>query len=194
MNQEVEIELKNLLTKEEFQDLMNYFSIPETSFTTQTNYYFDTDADTLKKNGSALRIRKKQNTYTLTLKQPHGEDLMEFSDTLTEDEARHMIEGTKTPESEVLRHIEKTFEIQPSSLHCSGSLMTSRHERPYESGLLVLDHSKYLSVEDFEVEFEVPNRKQGEKEFKELLQKFQIPLRETPNKIKRFFDHKESLS
>ncbi len=68
MTQEIEIEFKNIVTKEEFDTLCKSFSIE--AFTKQVNHYFETPDFSLKEAGSALRIRHKGATYTLTLKQP----------------------------------------------------------------------------------------------------------------------------
>jgi uncharacterized protein YjbK len=92
--------------------------------------------------------------------------------------------------SKLVDYLRETHNIDFQQLLHLGSLQTSRYEQSYRSGLLVFDHSSYLGVEDFELEFEVPDRKQGEIEFAELLRKFDIPSRTTPNKIQRFFDAK----
>ncbi|MCF6136863.1 CYTH domain-containing protein [Pseudalkalibacillus berkeleyi] len=192
MKQEIEIELKNLVTNDEFSQLIHHFSIPENSFKNQTNYYFDTNNFDLKQNHCALRIRRKSNTYTLTLKEPYEEGLLESHESLTKENALQLIDGKAFSSSEILKHIESKYGISKLSIEYLGSLETKRSEYPYKSGLLVLDHSKYLGKEDYELEFEVPERTQGEMEFNDLLKTFSIPQRKTPNKIQRFFDYKKS--
>lgn len=192
MEQELEIELKNLVTDREFETLTRHFSVTEDQFKTQTNYYFDTEDFKLKQKGCALRIRHKGDTYTFTLKEPHGEGLLESNETLMEDEALRLINGNAIASSDLLQHIEGKYGIACSDLSSLGALKTSRYERPFQSGLLVFDHSMYLGVEDFELEYEVTNRKQGEAEFEALLREFNIPQRQTPNKIQRFFDRKNN--
>lgn len=194
MKQEIEIELKNLMTKDEFSQLIKHFSIPESSFKKQINYYFDTTDFNLKQNHCALRIRHKSNTYTLTLKEPYEEGLLESHETLTEEEAQQLMDGKEFTSNDILNHIESKYGISKLSIEYLGSLETTRSEYPYKSGLLVFDHSKYLGKEDYELEFEVPERTQGEREFNDLLQTFSIPQRKTPNKIQRFFDYKQSKS
>ena len=58
MNQEIEIEYKNIITLEEYDKMLNYYSKREniTSWQ-QSNYYFDTPDLQLKKDHSALRLR-----------------------------------------------------------------------------------------------------------------------------------------
>ena len=60
MKQEIEIEFKNIITQEEFKQLLYTFSIKDEDFITQENHYFDTETFSLKNNGCALRIRKKK--------------------------------------------------------------------------------------------------------------------------------------
>ena len=56
------------------------------------NHYFETPDFSLKEAGSALRIRHKGETYTLTLKQPAEIGLLETHQVVTEDEAKMMME------------------------------------------------------------------------------------------------------
>jgi uncharacterized protein YjbK len=190
MEQELEIELKNIVTEKEFQTLTRHFSVTEDQFKSQTNYYFDTQDFKLKKEGCALRIRHKEDTYTFTLKEPHGDGLLESNETLMEDDALQFINGDTIHSSDLLQHLEEKYGIACSDLSSLGALKTSRYEQSFQSGLLVFDHSMYLGVEDFELEYEVTNRKQGEAEFEALLHEFNIPKRQTRNKIQRFFDQK----
>ena len=185
MNQELEIEFKNLLTEEEFQRLLAAFSITEKQFLMQENYYFDTPNFSLKDNGAALRIRTKEGAHTLTLKQPVKDGLLETHQKVTEKQAISMLNGGPLIEGEI-NNIINFFDIDVSRVQYFGSLKTSRAEINYKSGILVFDHSHYLQVDDYEIEFEVTDRQTGEIEFNELLQSFQIPKRETENKIRRF--------
>ncbi|WLD94926.1 CYTH domain-containing protein [Alkalihalobacillus sp. AL-G] len=193
MNQEVEIELKNLVNKQEFEQIMLHFGLTLASFVEQTNYYFDTTDFRLKELGCALRIRQKKNQYTFTLKQPHGEALLETHELLNEQTAHKFISGKLNEKSDMMNLLQHKLNIEPSSLRSLGSLTTCRAEINYQSGLLVFDHSMYLHHEDFEIEFEVKDAAQGKYEFEQFLQKFNIPKRKTPNKIRRFFDVKKSL-
>ena len=52
MHQEIEIEFKNLLTKEEFYLLCERFSLSEADFIMQENHYFDSEDFALKNKGS----------------------------------------------------------------------------------------------------------------------------------------------
>ena len=102
MTQEIEIEFKNIVTKEEFDTLCKSFSIE--AFTKQVNHYFETPDFSLKEAGSALRIRHKGETYTLTLKQPAEIGLLETHQVVTEDEAKMMMETNTIIQGAVVDH------------------------------------------------------------------------------------------
>ncbi|WP_080874971.1 CYTH domain-containing protein [Oceanobacillus timonensis] len=191
MSQEIEIEFKNLLTVQEYNQLAgDLFSQAETI--EQTNYYFETPSFDLKENGSALRIRKKNGTYTLTLKEPHPDGLLETHDKLTEKEFLSWTAGTPSEAPNVIAQLKK-MSMDVAALEYLGSMVTFRKEIPYQNTLLVLDKSIYLDTEDAELELEATSKNHGEKIFNSLLENYQIPLRDTPPKIARFFNQKRSL-
>lgn len=186
MKQEIEIEFKNLLEKKEFHDLVEAFQLSD-SFFSQTNHYFDTPSFLLKKHGCALRIRVKEAMYTLTLKQPHIVGLLETHESLTKEEAEQLLHSTCTLPNSIASLLENA-QIPVAELRYLGSLTTNRAEITYKSGLLVLDHSIYAGQEDYEIEYEVKDEQIGKEEFLQLLQTYNIPTRQTDNKIKRFFN------
>ncbi|UQD51428.1 CYTH domain-containing protein [Bacillus methanolicus] len=192
MSQQIEIEFKNLLTKDEFQRIQKVFYIKSTNFSKQINHYFDTDLFSLKELGSALRIREKNGFFELTLKQPVDGGLLETNQKINSYEAEKMLRHLTFPEGKI-RTILQNLNINLSDLEYLGSLTTLRAEQKYKGGLLVFDHSYYLNKEDFEIEYEVTNREEGQKIFMDLLNELNIPLRNTENKIKRFFKAKNNL-
>lgn len=192
MSQNIEIEFKNILTTEEFKKLVHFFLLKENEFFTQENHYFDTTDFALKEQGSALRIREKNSQYEMTFKQPKKEGLLETNQTLSVEEANEALSGGRLPDGMIKELISK-MSIPFSSLVYFGSLKTRRAEFTYEGGLLVFDHSSYLNIEDFEVEYEVENYRNGQKIFIQLLEKHGIPLRPTDNKISRFYKQKCNL-
>lgn len=192
MSQELEIEFKNLLTNQEYNQLAeDLFSQIETI--EQTNYYFETTSFDLKTNHSALRIRKKNESYTLTLKEPHPDGLLETHDQLTEDEFLLWTSGKPTEAPNVTKQL-KQMDIDVSALNYLGKMTTFRKETSYQDTLIVLDKSIYLNTEDTELELEADSKQHGEKVFKNLLASYQIPVRETPAKIARFFNQKDRTS
>ncbi len=185
MEKEIEIEFKNLLTHTEFKRLQEAFHIQETDFMYLTNHYFETPLFALKATHSALRIRQKNNDYTITLKQPHTDGLLESNVCINEEEAKNLLAGIRPFPDEIIHALEE-LNIDGKSLRHFGSLMTKRVEQKYEDGLLVLDESSYFDVTDFELEFEATSVERGEQQFNELLKKYSITKRPSSPKIRRF--------
>ncbi|KML02167.1 hypothetical protein VL05_10785 [Bacillus stratosphericus] len=186
MAQEIEIELKQLLMKEEFEQLKEYFQLKDEDFHTQTNYYFDTPQFDIKSKFAALRMREKGGQWVLTLKEPHEIGLLETHQTIDPPTS---LEHFHLPEGEVADRLVH-LHIQKDQIVYFGSLETSRAEKMIKEGLIVLDHSRYLTVEDYELEFEVSDLDIGQADFTALLQQFQIPPRHTKNKVVRFYEEK----
>ncbi|MBB4075154.1 uncharacterized protein YjbK [Anoxybacillus voinovskiensis] len=189
MRQEVEIEFKNMLTKDEFLRMKQAFHIDDDAFSYQENHYFDTPTFSLKEKGAALRIRMKQHTYTLTLKQTIEEGLLETHEPLTTEEAEMLLKGASAFPSEMAALLQ-SLGVVSNTIRYFGTLATYRAELPYEGGLLVLDHSLYLQTEDYEIEYEATDRVRGKAIFEQLLTTMNIPIRPTKNKIKRFYAKK----
>ncbi|TDL80629.1 CYTH domain-containing protein [Peribacillus frigoritolerans] len=186
MTQEIEIEYKNLLTKEEFSRLADFFHIADHDFKHQDNHYFDTPEFHLKERGAALRIRFKNGRYVLTLKEPAPVGLLETHQEITAEQASELISSASSlPKGKVLEQIH-SLGIHSGNISFFGTLSTNRAEKTYKNGLIVLDHSRYINKEDYEIEYEVLDAEEGLLAFRELLASQQVPLRKTPNKIKRF--------
>lgn len=185
MPEELEIEFKNLLSEMEFNNIKDKFSIQKEDFTIQKNHYFETYSNDLMAKKSALRIREKKGTFELTLKQPAKEGLLETNQQITEEESSKMLKEGILPSGEVKAALH-TLGIVPDTFTYFGTLATNRAETEYKDGLLVLDYSFYLNNEDYELEYEVKEKKSGEADFFRLLREMDIPLRPAENKIKRF--------
>ncbi|KWW52220.1 hypothetical protein AWW69_04960 [Bacillus cereus] len=160
-------------------------------FTKQVNHYFETPNFSLKEAGSALRIRHKGETYTLTLKQPAEVGLLETHQVVTENEAKMMMETNVIISGAVMNQLCK-LQIPVSALTYMGSLTTERAETLFEGGTLVFDHSFYYNHDDYEIEFEVQDEETGKAAFIHLLKQHNIPIRHTNNKVKRFFLAKQN--
>jgi uncharacterized protein YjbK len=189
MSQNIEIEFKNLLTREEFSKLKVFFKLENQQFFMQENHYFDTAAFSLKNKHSALRIREKNSQYEMTLKQPAGQGLLESNQIISSSEAMFALQTGKLPDGFIRTQIEE-MGLDFFQFEYFGSLKTERVEFEYRKGLLVLDHSYYLNSEDFEVEYEVENYEAGQTIFTKFLQEHSIPECRTKNKIERFYERK----
>ncbi|RSL31235.1 CYTH domain-containing protein [Salibacterium salarium] len=191
MAKETEIEKKNLLTESEFLHLSEVFQINKNDFFWQANSYFDTVNDDIKKQGAALRVRKKKDTYELTLKQPAKEGLLETNQKLSEEEANQALSSSLFPDGEVKDELHSSLDIDSNALRLLGTLETYRGKTPFKEGLLFLDQSVYLDTQDFEIEIEGPTETAVQTWMNDILNKHGIPVRQTPNKIERFFLRKQ---
>lgn len=189
MSQEIEIEFKNMLTKQEFETITAALQLTEKDFIDQKNHYFDTGSFALKQKHAALRIRRKNGEYVLTLKEPADVGLLETHQQLSEVSDLAEFSVPKGPVKDQLHKLQ----IDTDAIQYFGSLATNRAEKETEKGLIVLDHSRYLNKEDYEIEFEAADWHEGKQAFEKLLQQFSIPQRETKNKILRFYEENESL-
>ncbi|MDF2903019.1 MAG: RNA/thiamine triphosphatase [Bacillus sp. (in: firmicutes)] len=189
MSQHLEIEFKNLLTKQEYNHLIEFFKVDKINIKKQINHYFDTTSFLLKDAQSALRIRERGDWYEMTLKQPAPIGLLETNQILQKQEAAKLLDHHIFPDGPIKDKL-LSIKVPVELLQYFGSLTTNRIEFAYKDGLLVLDHSYYLNAEDFEIEYEVTNPDIGEMVFNELLHTMKIPRRKTENKVQRFYNQK----
>ena len=96
----LEIEMKTLLSKEEYDRLLAQFS--EVTPVTQRNYYLDTPDFYLRQHKIAMRIRTFENSAELTIKIPREVGNMEYNQALTLDEAKNCLDECKLPEGMIL--------------------------------------------------------------------------------------------
>lgn len=190
MTQEIEIEYKNILTKEEYDKLLQVFPFPREGLK-QVNHYFETPDFKLKQHKSAIRIREINGTFRLTLKQPYEQGLLETHDDLTEHEAQLWRQGNIIPQKNTLKQLH-AMGISANELVYFGSLTTIRREFTDHSIQYVLDCSMYHGQIDYELEIEAPTVSAGKKAFDTLLKTYAITRKTTPNKIERFFSAMEN--
>ncbi|MDE0563858.1 CYTH domain-containing protein [Exiguobacterium sp. B2(2022)] len=191
MTQEVEIEFKSMLTKDEYEKLIQAYKL-EDRVRWQANDYFDTPTFQLKKQGAALRIREKKHGQVLTLKQPNEVGLLETHASITEEEAEDLFKYGIIHDDQMKQAL-APFQLNAALEHL-GRLETNRAEHQTEDGLLVLDESHYLETTDYEIEFEVTNEEAGKRAFERLLAEHGLPYRPAKNKIVRFMELKMSRS
>jgi len=189
MNQELEIEYKQLLTSYEFAMLLNVFHIGDRDFIKQENTYFDTFSFDLKAARSALRIRHRLEQFVLTLKQTAEVGMIETHQSLTSEEIANLEHHGQLPTGAITTRLNQ-LGIENIMLQRLGTLTTYRAECSYRKGMLIFDHSLYLGLEDFELEYEVQNPELGKRVFLQLLHDHHIVSTPTKNKIARFFDRK----
>lgn len=174
MDIHTEIEFKSMLTKEEYTRIRDAF--PFTTYR-QKNEYLDTADHLFSKQKKGCRIRTKEGNFELTIKTPITQDETEERNWSLTNEQYHQFQQTRD-----LSYIDPLFS-QP--LQSIGFVETIRSEAPYKSGVLMVDHSIYEYHEDYEVEFEVTDSKQGREEFENFLNEFELPYRAAEKKLVR---------
>lgn len=188
MNQEIEIEFKNLLNEAEYQTLLNQVFDKTSQEYVQTNVYFDTTDFLLKEHSCALRIRIKDKDAEMTLKTPFEGHHKELNLSLDKEEAEDLIrKGFFSVPEEINTILVKENLPYIDTVKRIADLKTKRIEKSTENGLIVLDKSWYSDTIDFELEVESHSIEAGAKLFQAILSEFSIPERKTENKIARAF-------
>ncbi len=189
MTQEVEIEAKSMVTEQAFLTLLKGFNVNVADAVIQHNHYFETPDFSLKEKGSALRIREKNATFTLTLKQPHDIGKLETHQTISESEWDRAKTSHLLPLGEVISQL-KLLSIPIYQLQYVGTLTTSRIELNYQNGILCFDKSTYFDVTDYEIEFEGTDEEHAQTTLLTLFASFHLEVKPTENKVRRFFRRK----
>ncbi len=169
MNNNIEIEAKVLLSKRDYEKVLtNIVGTKYKDQFIQTNHYIDSKDRILKKQNIALRVRELKGTYTLTLKTPLAEGLLEKNQNLSPAEAYDMINYNKFPEGEIADFLE-LLDVDIGTLEKLATLATKRVECNYKTGLLALDENSYCNKVDYELEMEESSMIQAKELIDEIL-------------------------
>ncbi|MGT2832818.1 CYTH domain-containing protein [Streptococcus halotolerans] len=179
----LEIEYKTMLNKAEFNHLQNL--LMHVSPVTQTNYYFDTPEGDMRAKKLSLRIRTFDKVAELTLKIPEQVGTMEYNVDLTKEEAREIMDSGQFPDCKV-RELLTEKNIPLKRLSVLGHLTTIRRETRLPIGLLALDKNHYADRIDYELELEVEDATQGQKDFDDYLESHNISFKYAKSKVARF--------
>ena len=182
----LEIEMKTLLSEEEYNRLQAQFL--EVTPITQKNYYLDTPDFYLRQHKIAMRIRTFDTSAELTIKIPQEVGNMEYNQALTLEEANDCLEECKLPQGMIMDEL-KNRGLSPNGWVVLGCLTTVRYEKETAIGLMALDQSRYFDIVDYELELEVENGVQGSLDFKEFLQANDIHYKKAPSKLVRFIEN-----
>ena len=181
--QHIEIEYKTLLSQTDYQRLSQLFT--DTAPVSQTNYYLETPNQAIKKAKMSLRIRTLPERAELTLKIPLAIGNEEHNQDLSLAQAQAILENLELPKGQIYDHLLKAS-IPLEELTCLGSLTTKRLEKAFPIGLMALDSNSYSGRQDYELELEVSDAKQGKADFDQFLQEQNIPYRYAKSKVARF--------
>ena len=193
MSTQIEKEFKNLLTKEEYEQLLVHYQLDESAAIHQTNTYYDTDDCQLQSLKMGLRIRTYDNDAELTLKVLLQEnEQLEITDALSLVEANQLISDKKIKNAGHVASMLKKETIDLDRLKPVGQLSTVRHTFSGEGGVYFLDKSYYQDQKDYELEFETEDLEKGLILFNTFLTHHEIKKRKTTQKIQRALQYPNS--
>lgn len=185
---EIEIEFKNLLTKEDYEKLFITFNLSEKEAIINKNFYYDDANESFKKANSALRIRYTNKKTEMTLKIKGEKQNVEINIPLDESFPKEPSVLPTLP-NEIMSELER-LNIKIKTPLLTQKIETLRHEIEVEGGLLVLDKTTFLGdVVDYELEFEAKNYEEGKEAFEKLLTTFNITPQPAKPKIARAMEY-----
>lgn len=177
MDNYIERELKILVSKEQFQKILNSYEFKKPII--QTNTYYDTNDKKIKHMNGALRIRTIENTHIFTLKIK--------KDSITHYEYEKEIQTTNINEikdTEILGWI-KEYDI-PTNIKPITSFRTERYTYNFEHGQLCADITSYENHIDYELEYEYIDNHDGISFFNHILNNINTKYEKNcPSKIAR---------
>ena len=181
---EIEIEFKNLLAKDQYEDLYEKYNLSNFEEIINKNFYYDDANESFKKIGAALRIRYTNKKTEMTLKIKGETQNIEINVSLDE---RYPKEPTVLPilPNEIIAELER-MNVKIKTPMLIQKIETLRHEVTLEEGLLVLDKTTFINdIVDYELEFETKDYESGLAAFEKLLEENNIEKNPAKPKIAR---------
>jgi len=170
-----EVEVKTLLSKENYNKIINYFNFDLETQIKQTNYYFDTSDLLFQRSRIAFRVRHlhNNNTYEMTakLRQRDGSSI-ELNQDISYFEFFNLLTTGKIPDGLVNEKLSLFLKL--TRLNHIASLTTYRYEVKYDDGLLAIDENHYANIIDYELECEGESMAQCATIIKNLLNSMDI--------------------
>jgi|GEM_PF-1626430 len=164
ISKNIEIELKVLVSKQQFYSLLMYFKPDSTvEFIEQTNYYYKAIGMQEK---DVLRIRKRKNNFFFTFKRNTVAGLEEYEKELP----------TCAFDEEVIAYLETFGLFAPYIL--LGTLTTNRYSITIDNKAeLSFDINHYNGITDYEIEYECLKEHDYLETFSSILNQAGIPYR-----------------
>ena len=185
---EIEIEFKNLLTKDQYKALFEKYDLNNSEEIINKNFYYDDADESFKKIGAALRIRYTNKKTEMTLKVKGETQNVEINVPLHE---KYPKESTVLPvlPNEIITEIER-MNIKIKTPMLIQKIETLRHEVTLNENLLVLDKTTFINdIVDYELEFETKNYESGLVAFEKLLEENHIAKNPAKPKIARAVEY-----
>ena len=185
---EIEIEFKNLLTKDQYASLFEKYDLKNSEEIINKNFYYDDADESFKKIGAALRIRYTNKKTEMTLKVKGETQNVEINVPLDE---KYPKEPTVLPilPNEIIAELER-MNVKIKTPMLIQKIETLRYEIALEEGLLVLDETTFINdIVDYELEFETKDYETGIVAFEKLLEKNNIDKNPAKPKIARAVEY-----
>ena len=147
-NKIIEKEIKILISKLQFERLIDFYKIQKKGYH-QINYYYYCSG---MKDNTTIRIRKKGEQLFLQIKSPVDEVKREYKSEQIRNEFEKPI--NKIPNIITKKEISEMCGIAIEDVQLIGQMDTLRYEIPMNSSTLCLDFNEYLNINDYELEVE----------------------------------------
>ncbi|MDR1364768.1 MAG: CYTH domain-containing protein [Oscillospiraceae bacterium] len=143
----IEKELKKLISKEKYEELIDFFEISETI--DQTNFYYKDNENVLKNNKINVRIREIEGNCMLQVKFPVKD---EKGLSISREYEEKIV---NTPQSLEGEKLSKILNLKIKDAYLIGKLRTIRSNCQWDKETLIcFDKSLYLDTCDYEIEIE----------------------------------------
>jgi len=169
MSSNIEIEAKVLITKEQYLHVIDSLQLDKYLKYKQTNYYIDTPNSDIKKNGFALRVREKNESFELTLKTPLSEGLLEKNENISWRVFEELHENNVFPNGGIKKFL-AILGINCDELRIVTSLTTDRIKFEYKGASIAVDKSTYSKQVDYELEAESTSVSNAQEALTKLLE------------------------
>ena len=185
---EIEIEFKNLLTKDQYDALYKKYNLNNSEEIINKNFYYDDADESFKNIGAALRIRYTNKKIEMTLKIKGETQNVEINVPLDE---RYPKEPTVLPilPNGIISELER-MNVKIKTPILIQKIETLRHEVTLKAGLLVFDKTTFINdIVDYELEFETKDYESGLAAFEKLLEENNIDKNPAKPKIARAVEY-----
>ena len=179
MKENLEIELKCLLSKDQYECLLK--KIPFSSPKIQKNTYYDTLNEDLQERFWMCRIREVSDKFEFTLKTPGEGGLNEFEFMLKEHDIHDPM---------ILDFFARSNIFPP--MKALGTTTTHRRKFVDEYGEWCLDYNEFEGAFDYEVEYELLEyRPQAKQRFTDVLTSCKVEYTQAKTKFERMLNYKK---
>lgn len=173
----IERELKILISESDFYKIIQSYDF--TNPIIQTNTYYDTEDQQIKKQNGAMRIRQIDNKKIFTIK------IRKDEVTHYEYEKEILTNNIQEINDEEINSWLKKFNI-PKNVHKIVTFTTERRTCDFKNGQLCIDKTSYENHIDYEIEYEYFNEHDGIEALNKILEPIQIKYtKNCPSKIAR---------